>query len=369
MWRPEGKAAELYMKHWLQRIWRDREPLVGVDLGSSSFNIVELDFSLDQPVLVRAEVGSVNGEPFSNNLITKPEELGRQLDALLAAPGGSRRRAAVALPGSSAFIKKFSVPALTGGELDATIRLEAGNYVPHALDAVALAYHLTPGVRRDLLDVLLVAVKREVIDSFCRTVSSAGIEPVVVDVEFFALQNIFEFNYPELLSHSVALVNMGARHASFNLTREGYSSVTGDIPVGGRSFSEEFVRQTGDSIEQAEQALRSGSGPVSEVVEQVADEFVRQLKFLCGAADRGVDSVFMCGGGMRIPGFLDAVAKKSGFEVQQLNPVRRIKLAPGIDITQISLQAPFLAIAAGLALRTPGDSAASVGGATRRSRR
>jgi type IV pilus assembly protein PilM len=93
----------------------------------------------------------------------------------------------------------------------------------------------------------VVAVKRDIINSYTAAIRAAGLDPAVVDVDYFALENMFELNYDTGEGGSVALVNIGARYSSINILKDGRSTFTGDVPVGGAEFTDALVRQLGVS--------------------------------------------------------------------------------------------------------------------------
>ncbi len=94
-------------------------------------------------------------------------------------------------------------------ELGESIRWEAEQYVPFDINDVNLDYVVLESGAGDSMDVLLVAVKKDKIGDYTSVISQAGRNPVLVDVDAFALQNAFEANYPVEPGHVVALVNVG----------------------------------------------------------------------------------------------------------------------------------------------------------------
>src|SRR5204863_521289 len=82
----------------------------------------------------------------------------------------------------------------------------------------------------------------EIINSYTEAIAAAELEPVVVDVDYFALENMFELNYDPPAGQPVALVNVGARYSSINILKEGRSTFTGDVPVGGAEYNDALAR-------------------------------------------------------------------------------------------------------------------------------
>ena len=95
------------------------------------------------------------------------------------------------------------------------------------------------------MNVLLVAAKRDLIDSKLRILADAGVTPTIVDVDAFALHNAFEVNYPDAMTGLVGLVNVGHEVTNMNIMEDGVPLLTRDLPLGTRRFSEDLQRQHG----------------------------------------------------------------------------------------------------------------------------
>jgi len=354
------------MASWLKNFFRKKEYLISIDIGASGLKLLELDLSTDPPTLLNVGFQPVTGEIFSNNAITKPDKIAEQIAALLESNSVSDKRAVTAVPGPSVFTKKIKMQKMAPEELAANVQYEASNFIPHNIDAVRIDYHILGQSGKSQLDVLVVAVKNEIIDSFLSTLSLAGLETAVVDVDHFAVQNMFEMCYPEDLSKTVALINMGSRFAGINIVKSGNSLFTGDIPVGGKLFTDALVAELGVTAEVADKLKRSGGEDpqypqakeiVDKNVEYVASEFNRQLSFFWNAsgAEDGIDKIVLCGGGALIPGLLQEIAEKTGIECVLADPFKAFSVGSSFDPKYLSELRPLMAVCAGMAMRQPGD--------------
>ncbi|NMC64129.1 MAG: pilus assembly protein PilM, partial [SAR324 cluster bacterium] len=210
-------------------------------------------------------------------------------------------------------------------------------------------------------------VKNEIIDSFLNAIEMAGLGVAIVDVDCFALQNVFEVNYPELFDKTVALVNIGLRYSSINICKGGSSLFTGDIAVGGKVFTDAIAEVFSLSYEEAERLKVSGdkTNPLYDAavdilrknVDQVAIEFNRQLSFFWNASgsDEGIDHIFVNGGGACTPGLVEELADKTGIECEVIDPFRTIEISSSLDANYVKSVAPLMGICVGLAMREPSD--------------
>lgn len=354
----------------LKNLFKKEEKLIGVDIGSTSIKLIELEPGGKKPRLLTAGTVPVKGDLFASNAVSNSSKVAEYVTALLEANSVSDRRVVTAVPGPSVFTKKIKVPKMGRDELATHIQFEAGNFIPHNVNAVRLDYHVIGASGKNQLDVLVVAVKNEIIDGFLDSFGLAGLEVAVVDVDHFAVQNMFELCYPELAAKTVALVNVGARYSSINVCRNGDSLFTGDVPVGGRLFTEAIAEAAKVSMEEAEEIKKDrGRAPdkadvrqeaLDRNVEYVASEFNRQLSFFWNASgsEEGIDTIMLTGGGALVPGLVEELSEKTGLECSVLDPFRGVECGEGQDPKFLAGLAPVMSVAVGLGLRRAGDRSA-----------
>src|SRR5437879_11384515 len=104
------------------------------------------------------------------------------------------------------------------------------------------------------MNVLLVAAKRELVESRVGLLSEAGLDPSVIDVDAFAIHNAFELNHPDAMQGVVGLVNIGHEVTNVNVLEDGVPVLTRDLSVGTRRFREDLQREKGLAAEDAERA-------------------------------------------------------------------------------------------------------------------
>ena len=359
------------------KLFKKTESLLAIDIGSTSIKIVELNLKGERPQLVNLAVASIAPGTVSNHTVQKPELVAEQIGALLEANNIDELRVITALPGPSVFTKRIKMPRSSPSELEAAIQLEAGGFIPHNIDAVKLDFQVLKAFGKNQLEVLVAAVKNEIIDSFVDSIALAGLEAAIVDVDYFALQNIFESAYPELISKTTALINVGQRHTSICICKDKESLFTGDISAGGRALDDALQHELSLSPEKIEavkkclgkknpyEGLPSGidaravENIVTSAAEEMAVEFNRQLSFFWNAsgADEGIEQIFVAGGMARLPGLVENLGIHTGLSCAVLDPFKGIEVGDDFDSEYLAEMGPPAAVAIGLALRTPGDKA------------
>jgi type IV pilus assembly protein PilM len=280
---------------------------------------------------------------------------------------------AIGVSGHSVIIKKIQMPRMSQEELEESIQWEAEQYIPFDVKDVNIDTQILDGGGNDAtgqMDVLLVAAKKDMINDYTTVVSEAGLAPVVVDVDAFAVQNMFSTNYELPEKETVVLINAGASVVNINIIANGVTVFTRDVTIGGNQFTEEIQKQLNVSYEEAE-ALKIGGNRadadavvpqdvervLSSVAEQVAGEIQRSLDFYAGtAADSNFTKVYLSGGTAKIPALFKTIEARTGVPVEILNPFRKIEVDNRkFDPAFIMDVAPMAAVAVGLALRRPGD--------------
>jgi type IV pilus assembly protein PilM len=349
----------------LLNLFQKHESLVAIDIGASGVKLIEFDTTGALPKLVNIGLAPLEEDVFSNNVLSSADPVSEQILNLLETYSIENKRVITAMPGPSVFTKKVKMPKMDPADLSGNIELEAGNFIPHNIDAVRLDFHVIGEAGRNQLEILVVAVKNEIIDSYIDCLALAALEPAVVDVDYFALQNIFELSYPETIHETVVLVNIGARYSSLNICRDGQSLFTGDIAIGGNQFTEAISTELGVTEAEAEE-LKLGRGDAAKEaqvkgiidtsLEKVAAEFNRQLSFFWNAsgAEDGIDRIMLTGGGSEIAGLKEEFSEKTGIECGIIDPFKAIE-CDDVDDAYVKEIAPRMSICAGLAMRQPGD--------------
>ena len=219
------------------------------------------------------------------------------------------------------------------------------------------------------MDVLLVAVKKDKINDYTNVITQAGLQPMVVEVDAFSLQNVFEANYDPEPQQVVALIDFGAAVTSITLLQGSSPAFWRDLTnVGGNQYTDAIQKELNLNAEAAEKVKRgedvSGVKPDSvmpilgSVTEDVCSEIQKTIDFYkaTSASDEPLDRIYITGGASQLPNIKEALAQRFRTTVEHLNPFRKIQAA-GRDLSPDSVArlGPGSAVAIGLALRKVGD--------------
>jgi len=339
--------------------------IVGLDIGSHSVKAVEL-----RPQRRGGyELASVAVEELPHycivdGVIISKLPVAEAIGRMFTQQNIINRRVATSISGHSVIVKKIALPVQTDEELAESIRWEAEQYIPFDISDVNLDYQiLGESATTGNLDVLLVAVKREKITDQTSVITMAGKNPVVVDVDAFALQNAYELNYEPSSRTTVALLDIGASIMTINIVQGRDFLFTRDVGVGGHQYTDFIQKEFNLSFAQA-QALKHGEAvegvrpeDARHILEQVTDILCLEIQktfdfFKSTSTVNRIDTMLVAGGACHTPDLIETLGRKFEIQVEKFDAFKRITYDPARFPPSIMAErSPTLAVAIGLALR------------------
>ncbi len=346
--------------------------LVGLDIGSSGIKVVQLKETKGRYLLQKFGVRSLEPEVIVDGTVMDEGRVISSIKDLLDETRIKSKEVAISISGHAVIIKKIGLPPMPDEELNDQVRLAAEQYIPFDINEVNLDFHVIPPTESGVggeneMSVILVAAKKDKINELTELVRGAGLSPMVMDVDAFAIENMHDVNYPVGHDTTTTLVNIGASVMNVNIVRGGTSLFTRDIPLGGNRYTEAIQRELGLSYEEADEAKRmgqSGSGKqatvdhvIDSVNAEVASEIGRTIDyFKTTATDTEITRVLLCGGGAKVKGLAQQLGDRMHLSVEVANPFAEIDTSmSGLDPEFLEEMAPLGAVGVGLALRSVGD--------------
>ncbi|CAA0095312.1 pilus assembly protein PilM [Zhongshania aliphaticivorans] len=340
--------------------------LLGIDISSSAVKLLELSRNGEKYRVESYAVMSLPAHSVVEKNIAEVEAVGEIVRAVHARSKSKLKRAAVAVPGSAVITKVLHMPAgMHENALETQISLEADQYIPYPLDEVALDFEVLGEVEDspDQVEVMLVACRRDNVDTRVEALDVAGIEPKVVDVEAYAVERSFELIAKQIGCDEntvVAIVDVGASMTSLTVVVAGETVYTRDQMFGGRQLTEEIQRRYGLTAEEAGLAKKQGglsddydSEVLAPFREAVIQQVTRSLQFFYSASQySGVDIILLAGGVAAMQGLAEMVEERVEINTVIANPFAAMAVAPGVDAMKLTSDAPAMLIACGLALRS-----------------
>ncbi len=340
---------------------RKKKTTVGLDIGSGLIKVAVVDHAKSQPELVRVAITPLLADAIVEGEIMDPGIVADAITGCLQAAGVTTKAVVTAVGGRDVIIKKIQIQRAKEQQARELIGWEAEQHVPFDMESVELDFQiLDPDGTDEQMSVLLVAAKRELVEAKVRVLADAGLTAAAVDVDAFALHNAFELNHPEAMSGIVALVNIGHEVTNINIVEDGVPVLTRDLTVGTRRFREDLQRDRGIGADEATALLQGfdRSEHLDAVFESRGEEIAvgieRAAAFLASSSRSGaqVSAVYLCGGGSRAPGLLDALASRLRLRVEAASPLANLVVRDGAFEGLVTDEvAPLMMLPIGLALR------------------
>ena len=349
-------------------VFLNAKKVLGLDIGSGSIKFAELSatksgFTLENFALAPTPPNSIAGGEILDTVA-----LADAVRNLLAELKSKRNNIVTGIWGTAVIIKKVSLPKMEANLVAEQIKWEAEQYIPFDINDINMDYHIfkKKNPNPEIMDVLLVAAKKDFIFKFAEVVESAEKQCAILDVEAFALANCFFQNYGDSSNEIATILNVGSSFSNFVVIQSGEVLFCRDVPVGGASYTNEISRSMGVSFDEAEALKISASGGQETPAEiqtiltathdGVSEEIRRTFDFYTATgAESAVQKVYVCGGGSRTPGLVESLGASLQLPVEHLNAFGNIGYAKKFTpeyISQISAIAP---VAMGLAMRKLGE--------------
>ena len=345
-----------------------KDNIVGLDIGSRSIKAAEITETKRGLALKRFGIVDIAHGAIEEGTINDAETVAESIKQLFKSYNIKESNVAVSIGGYSVIVKKISVQTMDEEKLQETIHFEAEQYIPFDISDVNLDFQIlgesesNPGQ----MNVFLVAAKKEMVNDYINLVNLAGLNPCIVDVEAFALQNTFEANY-DLQSENTALIDIGASKTSLNILKGNSSLFMRDVSLGCGQINQKIMSLIECSFEEAEQ-LKYGDKPdrltqedlkgiVSSVVTDWCTEIRRALDFFYSTyPEDQIKRIILSGGGANIEEFRELLATEASAEVESINPFKNFEIdKKNFDDAFIKQIAPQAAISMGLAMRKVDD--------------
>ncbi len=338
--------------------------VVGIDIGSHAVKVCQLKQARNGYSVVALGSAVLPEGAVDDGTLYDPKIVGDSISTLFKNLQIKNKKVGFSISGYSVIVKKVNLAVMDDAELEAHIMEEAEQYIPFDIEDVYLDFQdlKTHAGEGDRTDVMLVAAKKEIVDDYLEMIRELNLNPVIVDVDGFALENSYEYTYQK--TGNVALVDIGASKMNINILSNGISVVARDIIVGSRQITEQIQNVFDIEFEEAE-ALKLGFAAAEEKQKEIekiftttCTQWVLEIKkaidlYHSNHSDQPLTKLFLSGGGAKIKGLPDFLAQETALSVELFNPFSKMTSKKRkIDPNYLSSIAQEMAIAAGIALRS-----------------
>ncbi len=338
--------------------------ILGLDIGSSEVKALELQKAGDGYAITG----------YASSKVNSPDEVKLAIKEIIRKGGFKTKRVVTSVSGRSVIVRYVTMLQMSREDLQSAIRYEADKYIPFEVEEVVLDCQiLEENVGKGEGDqpemkVLLVAVKRTLIDEHVLLLKECGLQPAIIDVDAFALGNAFELRTinthreKEYEDKVIALVDIGANKTNINIIKGRTSYFTREIYLAGNDFTEAIARRLGIDEGEAEtlkQDVRDRVGEIEECILPTLDDLGNEIQlsfdYFENQFDKQVDEVYISGGSAKLPGLARTFEGAFDKPIIFWDPLENLEVrSDKVDEKQLRAKSNQLAVAVGLASRLRG---------------
>ncbi|HWW00686.1 MAG TPA: type IV pilus assembly protein PilM [Candidatus Acidoferrum sp.] len=342
---------------------------LAVDFGAGSLKLAEFEVN-EAGGLRLKQYGFKSLGAEGAQETTREATIQKALQDMLAEKGIKANTVNVCAPGFHVFSKFVKLPPVDAGKVTQIIQYEAQQNVPFPLEEVVWDYQILGSTPGGELEVLLVAIKADIVEGLFRVTEGAGLHLQLCDVSPAALCNAFRYNYGDL-EDCTMLLDIGAKTSNLLFFEKG-KVFSRSINLGANSITQDFANESKKKFDVAEkikieEGFVSLGGAYEEpenqdqaAISKIARQFMTRLhiqvnqtmQFYRGQQGGSAPArLFLSGGASIMPYTAQFFAEKLNVPVEYFNPLRNIQIDPAINLEDLARVAHSLGEVVGLGLR------------------
>jgi len=340
-----------------------------VDFGAGSLKLAE--FEIDEAGGLRLKNFAIKPLGLEGSQEASREKIILQaLQEAIAEKGIKSKNVNVCAPGFHVFSKFVKLPPVDAAKVGQIIQYEAQQNVPFPLSEVVWDYQILGAAASGELEVLLVAIKSEIVEGLFRVAAQAKLKLQLCDASPAALCNAFRYNYPDL-EDCTMLLDIGAKTSNLLFFEKG-KVFSRSINLGANIITQDFATEAKLKFDEAEK-IKIAEGFVSlggayeepenvnqAAISKIARQFMTKLHIQVNQTMqfyRGQQGgtapvrLFLSGGASIMPYTAQFFAEKLNVPVEYFNPFRNAQIDPSVNLEELSRVAHAMGEVVGLGLR------------------
>jgi type IV pilus assembly protein PilM len=359
------------MVDW-KEMFSGKKKLVGLDIGSSSLKLAEVITNSKGHYLNRFFQTPLPKGVIIDGVLADPDALSLKIKEIFRISRCGRKGVITSITGNSVIIKKVTLEQMNEAELRDLIHDEAGKYLPFEnMDDVNYDFQILGenNYNPNQMDIIIVAAKKEIVNSYLEAFAAAGQNVEIMDVAPFVLETLYEANYEFDNEEIVALINIGASTTGINVLKGGTSIFTRDFALAGNSITESIQEKYKVTFEEAEKLKTEGipngsegdnldlKNSILEFAQPICLEIERSIEYFRSTfGGEDIKLILLAGGSARINNLSKYLSEILNVKTEIINPFLKINYNKrNIDMKNLESLKPVAANAIGLGLRKIGD--------------
>ncbi len=343
--------------------------IITLSLGSQTVRLAE--FRSDNKgglILWNYETSELLADPAAD--ATRVSQTALAVQEMIGKLKGAGNDVHYAIPAQSVFTRFVKLPPVGEEKVEQIVTFEAQQNVPFPISEVVWDYQLVSSGGSDKLEVVLVAIKSDLLDELNGAVEGAGLKTHTVDVAPMALYNAYRYNYADLSGCSL-LIDIGARTTNLVFVEE-QKVFSRSIAIGGNTLTAAIAKDFDEPFAVAEERKKKSAfvslggayaDPDDEELTRVSKMARNTMTRLHADISRSIsfyrsqqggkqpERIFLCGGTVIMPYMREFFSEKLALPIEFFNPLRNVAVGGSIDANTIGREAHVLGELVGLGLR------------------
>lgn len=341
---------------------------LAADFGAANLKLAEFEINEAGGLLLK-QYGMRSMGQEGTQEATREAAMLSGLQGLLSERSYGSRSVNICAPGYHTFSKFVKLPPVDTSKVTQIIQYEAQQNVPFPLEEVVWDYQILGATPTGELEVLLVAIKSDIVEGLFKVGETAGLRLQLVDVSSAALCNAFRYNYGDMEGCTM-LLDIGAKTSNLLFFEKG-NMFARSINIGANAITQDFAKEAGLNFAEAEKlkieegfvslggAYEEPENPHQAAISKIARQVMTRLhiqvnqtiQFYKQQGGTAPQQLFLSGGAAIMPYTAQFFAEKLNLPVDYFNPLRNVQLDPGLNLEELQKVAHAMGEVVGLGLR------------------
>ena len=344
---------------------KPKKRYLALDIGSQNTKIMLLEpgrVSVDKLVMKPTPA-----DTFKGGVVTNEELLCNFLtECVTELEVEDEMSVITGISGKGVIAKKIDIPQMEEGMIPEFVEIEAEQEIFYNKEEMELDYDMLTGVnfkKPEAQSLLVVTVLKQIIESYNNVIQKSFMNCEILDTNFAALFNSFEYSENLDERKSYLVLDVGCSSTNLVIVIKNQIVFARNLPIGGEFFNQGIQKKMGINYQEAEELKISASNGqeapkdlVSLITDELNEAFTEEILscyelYHSLFPDQQVDYAYITGGGSRTLGLISHLQKKINLSINDFNPFKKIELKPNLRAQQEELKS-FSAVVTGLALRS-----------------
>ncbi|GAB6100356.1 pilus assembly protein PilM [Halanaerocella petrolearia] len=345
------------IKHKLGNIFNKK--VIGADIGEELVKLVEVETNLGNIVLNNLAVLETPKEAVKDGKLKKLAALKQVLEIKLSENNFKAKNVVTAISGEEVISRMVEIPKMPQEELTEAIKWEAEEKLPINIQEVVLDYEILTENLEGEYQVLIIAVRHDLIDKYIELFEGLNLNLVAIEIEPIAIARTINQLYNNSL---LGILDIGMKTTDISIIKEGRLLFTRTIDLGGVDITEDIAENKELTFEQAEEYKQQTNLFVENntnlIIRNLTTAIYRSLDYFeVKYNNKDLEQIIITGGGAKLAGFTDYLATEFGLKVEKMKLEGRLMTnITDISNRQLKETAQYLGVSIGLALREEEES-------------